>query len=126
VPPHLVPWNVPWLVVLSPLGLVPLMCLLGGAWATLLEPGGRDRTMVRFAFAVIAVHLLAIIDLWLRLPVYSTAKGTYLLGVVPAFGIVAAAGAGSVSGRTWPRRILLSAILTWAAAGFIAFACVAA
>ena len=81
--------------------------------------------MTRFALAVIAVHLLAIIDLWLRLPVYSTAKGSYLLGVVPAIGIVAAAGAGSFLDQPRWRALLLACLTTWAAAGFIAFACLA-
>ena len=126
VPPERVPWNLPWLVLLSPLGLLPLACLLAGACGTVVERAGRDQTLTRFALAVIAVHLLAIVDLWLRLPVYSTAKGSYLLGVVPAIGIVAAAGAGSFLGQGWPRRLFLSALLTWAAAGFIAFTCRAA
>ncbi len=125
VPPERVPWNIPWLVVLAPLGLVPLACLMAGACGTFLERGYRPQTLTRFALAVIAVHLVAIVDLWLRLPVYSTAKGTYLLGVVPAIGIVAAGGAGPLLAHPRWRMLSLAALTAWAAAGFIAFACTA-
>lgn len=125
VPPERVPWNVPWLVVLAPLGLPPLACLLAGAGGTLLPRAGREPALVRFALAVVAVEVLAIVDLWIRLPVYSTAKASYLLGVVPALGVIAAAGAGPLLARRRGRVAVLSALATWAAAGFTAFFCVA-
>lgn len=124
VPPERVPWNVPWLVVLAPLGLVPLACLLAGAGGTLLPRAGRGPALVRLAVAIVAVHVLAIIDLWIRLPVYSTAKASYLLGVVPALGAIAAAGAGPLLEHRRCRILVLSLLTTWAAAGFVAFFCV--
>jgi hypothetical protein len=47
-------------------------------------------------------------------PIYSTAKATYTLGLVPAYGLLGAEGLGLLRGR--PRAAMWGLAACWAAA----------
>jgi hypothetical protein len=66
----------------------------------------------------------AVVDLWIRLPIYSTCKGSYLLGLTPVFGALAAAGCEPLLRWRWTRVGLLTILGSWAVAVHVAFWCV--
>ena len=123
-PPQAVPWNVDWLVVLSPLGLVPAACVVAGMVRASFRNEFRERLQLLFVAALVGCFVAAVVDLWIRLPIYSTCKGSYLLGLSPAFGVLAVAGCEPFLRWRWTRVGLLTILGSWAIAVHIAFWCV--
>ena len=80
--------------------------------------------LLLFAAALVSCFVAALVDLWIRLPIYSTCKGTYLLGLSPAFGVLAAAGCEPLLRWRWTRVGLLTILGSWATAVHVAFWCV--
>ena len=52
----------------------------------------RARWAMLFALSAIGIYLAAVVDLYIRLPVYRACKATYLLGLLPCIAVLAAAG----------------------------------
>lgn len=123
-PPQAVPWNIDWLVVLSPLGLVPAACVVAGMVRASFRNEFRERLQLLFVAALVGCFVAAVVDLWIRLPIYSTCKGSYLLGLSPAFGVLAVAGCEPFLRWRWTRVGLLTILGSWAIAVHIAFWCV--
>jgi hypothetical protein len=119
--PGKIPWNVAWLTAGAALALVPTGLLFAGA-ATPLRNGPRNvRDVLLFCLAAIAIYLAAVIDLFVRLPIYSTAKATYTLGLLPCYALLAAAGAAPLLQFRFLRAGILAALACWAIAAYAAY-----
>jgi hypothetical protein len=116
--PKGVPWNLSWMEAGAWLGLIPMGLILCGV---LYGWGRGPRAVLLFAMAAVTIYLAAIIDLYVRLPVYSTAKATYTLGLLPCYAVLAAAGAAPLLRFRLPRAILFSALACWAVAAYAAY-----
>ncbi|MBI5882027.1 MAG: glycosyltransferase family 39 protein [Elusimicrobia bacterium] len=138
---HPPPWNMAPMLLGSLLGLVPAALVLVSS-RTLVGQGGPDRRpALILCWGCLAVYLAAFLDLQLRVPIFSVGKASYLLGLVPCIGILAAAGAEAflpapgVNGagvplqsqwegglqRAWPARVLAAALACWGLVSFCAF-----
>jgi Dolichyl-phosphate-mannose-protein mannosyltransferase len=116
--PQGVPWNLNLMEAGAWLGLLPaglMLCGLAAGWRM------APRAAWAFAVAAIAIYLAAVADLYVRLPIYSTAKATYMLGLLPCFALLAAAGAGPFLRFRLSRAILFAALSTWAVAAYAAY-----
>jgi len=119
--PEVLHWNVHWMLAGAWLGIVPMALLLfspAACWRRELRP---SRNALLFAFAAVAIYLVAIIDLYIGLPVLSTAKATYTLGLLPCYALLAAAGAAPLLHNRFLRAMLFSAIACWAVAAYLAY-----
>jgi hypothetical protein len=119
--PARVPWNLRWMEAGAWLALVPMALLVSGALSPLRKEQRQSRPAVCFALAGIAVYLAAIVDVYLRMPIYSTAKATYMLGLIPCFGVLAAAGAEPLMRFRWFRGLVFAALACWAVAAYAAY-----
>jgi hypothetical protein len=119
--PDQLPWNICWMTVGAPLALVPLGLMLLGACEIGKKRAAAPRSVLLFSTVAIAIYLAAVIDLYVRLPIYSTAKGTYLLGLLPCFALLAAAGAAPLVRKRKLRAAVKAAITCWAAAAWLAY-----
>ncbi len=122
--PERIPWNVGWMGVGTWLGVVPLGLMIFGAaigWRT-SDVGVRRALML--AVATIVIYLAAVIDLYLRLPVYSTAKATYTLGVLPCYALLVGAGAEPFLRLRPLRALIFATIACWAVTAYLTFFCV--
>jgi hypothetical protein len=113
------PWNYSLMTALSLLSLFPTAAVIVGM---LRAP--RDKCLC-FAAACVVLFLLALADLYLTLPVYSTAKGTYLLGLTPCIAVLCAAGSESIVRLNWLRATAYACLTAWAAVAFGTFLVVA-
>jgi hypothetical protein len=109
------PWNYTLMSALALLSIIPTLAILIG-----LTRLTRDKCLA-FAAACVAVFVLAVIDLYLTLPVYSTAKGTYLLGITPCLAVLAGAGFARIGARPWLRSIFYATLAAWAATAYCTF-----
>ncbi|MBL9123244.1 MAG: hypothetical protein JNG90_06395 [Planctomycetaceae bacterium] len=119
--PQFIPWQLDWMAIGAWLGLVPLGLLIGGAVFGWRAAPPAARPAVVFCLAAIAIYLAAVTDLFLRLPIYSTAKATYTLGILPCYALVAAAGATPLLRWRWTRAAILAAITCCGTAAYLAY-----
>jgi len=119
--PGRVPWNLRWMEAGAWLALVPMGLLIAGALSPWQKELRSSRAALLLALATLAVYLAAMIDVYLRLPIYSTAKATYTLGLVPCYGVLVAAGAAPFMRFRLPRALIFSALACWAVAAYAAY-----
>lgn len=116
------PWNYGPMLALSPLSLP--MCLLGvaGVLATLRSPPAAPiRKAVAFAVACIGIYWAAMLYLFLRIPVYSTVKATYTLGLLPCYVLLITAGLALVWRHPLARAATAGYVCAWAGCSYFAF-----
>jgi hypothetical protein len=119
--PGRVPWNLRWMEAGAWLALVPMGLLIAGALSPWQKELRGSRAALLLAAAALAVYLAAMVDVYLRLPIYSTAKATYTLGLVPCYGVLVAAGAAPLMRFRLPRALIFSALTCWAVAAYAAY-----
>ncbi len=120
-PRYYPPWNLEFMLAGSVLALAPAALILCGAWRVAVSDSAEPRWPLRLAAVCLATYLAVMLDLYVRLPIYGTGKATYLLGLLPCFGLLAAAGF-EVLARWRATRALGSALLAcWALAAFVAY-----
>jgi len=115
------PWNDDFMLAGAWLGLIPSALLLLGLGALLRERLPGSRAALLFASGCLAIYLAAILDLWVRLPVYSAAKASYALGLAPCYGLLIAAGAEALLRRRLTRSLTAGSVACWAVAAFVAY-----
>jgi hypothetical protein len=115
------PWNLAPLLAGAWLGLLPLALILIGAGRSITRAarGGNDR----LAFCAVAIFfgLIAVIWISVTVPTYSAIKATYLLGFLPCFGVLAAAGYETLARQSWLRVLLAGGIGCWAVFAYVAY-----
>jgi hypothetical protein len=119
--PDVVPWNLSWMETGAWLALVPMGLIVAGVFSLWRRDLAESRRALLFAIAAILIYLAAIVDVYVRLPIYSTAKATYMVGLVPCFAILAAAGAAPFLRFRVPRALILSCVTCWAVAAYVAY-----
>ena len=65
---------------------------IGSAAVVLRRNNNPQRKMLRFALCSILIYFAAIFYIFLTVPILSSAKATYALGLIPFFSIIASAG----------------------------------
>jgi len=93
-------------------GLIPTALIALGARRALAR---RDAASGA-ALAGIFLGVLALARLFLAVPIYSTVKATYLLGLAPLFALLLADGLDALDGL--PRAAAWAATCAWAAAAY--------
>ena len=81
----------------------------------------RARWAMLFALSAIGIYLAAVVDLYIRLPVYSACKATYLLGLLPCIAVLAAAGAAPLLHYRLLRALVFAAVACWGFASYVAY-----
>ena len=99
------------------LALAPTALIALGLWRA---ARGRLQLHGRLAAGCVAVYVSALLWLYLQLPAYSAGKATYLGGLTPLFGGLAAAGLDALPSGAW-RRAASAALAGWAAAAALAY-----
>lgn len=121
VPLHENPWNLTWMEVGIFLSLLPLGCIVWGAISLWRRELTGCRYSLLFAVAAVGIYLGVELELFMTLPVYTTAKASYMLGVIPCFAILAAAGADPLLRSRWSRSAVVGVFACWAVASYATF-----
>jgi Dolichyl-phosphate-mannose-protein mannosyltransferase len=115
------PWRMSFLIGGALLGLVPTGLMIAGAARALLDRRLAWRAAGLLALALVATYLAAMLDLYLRLPIYSTVKATYTLGLVPAYALLFVTGADLSIRSPLARGIVYALVACWALAAYLAY-----
>jgi uncharacterized membrane protein (GlpM family) len=121
VHPEQFPWNINWMLTGAWLALIPTACLIASPVTSWRNEFRKSRSALLFALVALAIYLTALIDLYVRLPIYSTAKATYLVGLLPCIAVLAAAGAAPLLRFRFLRALIVSALACWAVASYAAY-----
>ena len=110
------PWNYGFMLAGAWLALpVAIAIVVGMFWPF----PGRARNVQIFSDMVVILYLAALLFLFLTLPIYSTAKATYTLGLMPLYGILAVMGFRPLLANQWLR----ASVYGWLACFGIAAYC---
>jgi hypothetical protein len=93
--------------------------------SVLLRNDPHVRDSLRIATLTIGCFIAAILYVYLRLPIFSCAKASYMLGATPCLGLLAAAGFDCVPFSRWMRAIILGMIVCWAVTAYATYFVVA-
>ena len=122
-PVNEIPWNLSWMEVGSFMSILPLCCIflsVATFWKTELQSARRG---LLFAMAAIGIYFAAVMDLYLQVPIYSTAKASYMLGLLPCFAVLAAAGAAPLLHSRLTRSVFFALLTCWGTASYVAYFC---
>jgi hypothetical protein len=112
---HRSPWHLDAMACGLWLGL-PMSAAMGvGAVA------GRVRGGRWFPSLAVGAFVLAVLWIYLTLPIYSCAKGSYLLSTLPCAAVLAAAGADRVIVGRRSRAVVVGLLSCWAATSYLTY-----
>jgi len=115
------PWNDGFLVAGPLLASLPAAGILAGAAGALRRGGQTDRRRLLFAAGALGVYLAAMLRLFLVLPIYSTVKATYTIGILPCYAALGAAGLGLLLRGPLLRAAGYGLLACWGVCSYLAF-----
>lgn len=118
------PWNYEFLTVLALLAVIPTLAIAAGLVRTLVLPSTlpeTSRPALLFLTTCVLTFLGAVVLLYFRVPIYGSAKASYLLGLQPCFGMLAAVGLQPLTRSRTGAAFLTGFCACWFAAVFFAF-----
>lgn len=107
------PWDYSYVIACALLAVVLVLAMLFGAIRAVVQPVRSMERGVTFATVCVATYVAVAMVLYLLVPAYSVGKAGYLLGLTPAFALLAAAGFEPVARRPIPRALIYAYIVTW-------------
>lgn len=115
------PWNYSFLLSLSWLSLIPTTGILLGVISTIKNLEREIKEILLFSIMSLLVYFVALIYLYLQLPIYSTAKATYTMGLIPCYALLCGAGLEMLSRGAILRSIMLGLLSWWGVFSFAAY-----
>ncbi len=115
------PWNYSFMLSGVWLALLPTAGIVVGLMTALTEPAKSLRSGLFFTALWVAVYLAAIFLIYLSLPIYSTGKASYMLGLSPCFGVLAAADLERITRRPLTRVVVYAWLACWAVCAYLAY-----
>ncbi len=115
------PWNYQPLLMSAWLSLPLTVAIVAGLFRTLATSVKPPRTGFLFLSACLLGYGAAFFYLFMTLPVYSTGKATYLIGISPCLVIFCLEGFELVSNVAPLRRAVYGLVGCWALASYLAY-----
>jgi hypothetical protein len=119
-----IPWNLGLMWSGLWLALIPLAGIFAGIfWAIFSreDRAAHTKTSLRFCVMATGCFMLAILYVYLTLPIYSCAKASYMLGTAPCIGLLAAAGFDLISGHRMLRAAVGALLICWAVTAYLTY-----
>lgn len=107
------PWNYDLMLSMLWFSLLPAAGIAIGIISGLTGTGEPMRSKLFFPAVCVVTYLLAVFYLFLVLPIYSTAKATYTMGLTPCYAVLGAAGLNVLMRGRISRGIVLGLFACW-------------
>lgn len=117
------PWNYGFVLSSALLGLLPTAAILIGIVRTVRRSStdpSQQKGMV-FCLSSIAIYFVALLYLYFKLPIYSTAKATYTIGLLPCYAVMCASGLDSLSRGPLSRAGINAFLSCWAVSAYLSY-----
>jgi succinate dehydrogenase hydrophobic anchor subunit len=115
------PWNYGFMLSSVWLSIFPSALIIIGIIGALLNPERSLRKGQLFAVSCVAVYFLAIIYLFLIVPIYSAGKATYTLGLIPCYAVLFAYGFDILTRSALTKALLQGIIGCWGVNAFLTY-----
>ena len=115
------PWNYGFMLAGTWLSLLPAAAIGIGVVASIKNPLRKERKILFFCTFCAGIYLSAILYLFLTVPIYSTGKATYALGLVPCFGVLCAQGFNIFTPKPLLKAMAYGIVACWALAAYSAY-----
>jgi hypothetical protein len=115
------PWNYGFMLSGVLLSLLPSTAILIGFVVTVHLKGGTLCQMLRFSACTIVFYLAAIFYVFLTVPILSSAKATYDLGLIPCFALIGTAGFEVLMRQRFVRATMYGLFACWAVGSYVAY-----
>lgn len=113
-------WNYGLLLSTSLLSVVPMLLIIAGAALAAAPSKGMEKGERFSAFFVLS-FLAGVVYLYLKVPIYSQAKASYMLGLTPCFAVLFVSGARFLLRRTVVRAAFYGWMACWAVSAYLSF-----
>jgi hypothetical protein len=115
------PWNFGFMLSGIWLSLLPSVAIVIGFGATACLKRGPLGRMLWFSVCSIIIYLGAIFYLFITVPILSSAKATYAIGLIPCFVLVATTGFDLLTRKRFPRAIVYGLFACWAVGSYLSY-----
>ncbi|TIH20012.1 hypothetical protein D0S45_01350 [Marinifilum sp. JC120] len=115
------PWDDQLMMATALLALIPSILILAGTGRVFYKPVKSVSNGRMFLIACIAVYFTAEAYLYLNLPVYSTAKASYTLGLLPCYGILVMAGIRPLLKNIYIKSAFSGFLTVWVATVYLTY-----
>ncbi len=115
------PWNYDFMVAAGLLAVLPAAGILLGVLRSLASPIRSLRDGRLFAVCCLGIYFAAIVFIYVKVPIYSTAKATYAAGLTPCYAVLAAAGLGPLLRVPMTRAVVWGWLACWGVTAYLAF-----
>ncbi|HAS88487.1 MAG TPA: hypothetical protein DCS48_04170 [Desulfovibrio sp.] len=115
------PWDDQLMMATALLALVPSILILAGIGHTFYKPVKSIFNGRMLLVASIIVYFTAEAYLYLNLPVYSTAKASYTLGLLPCYGVLAMAGIQPLMKNVYFKSVFCGFLTVWGSTVYLTY-----
>jgi hypothetical protein len=115
------PWDYDLLCAGAWLALLPTAGILLGIFRGLVGKDALKRDALGLSVVCLGVFLAAFVGLFLLNPVYTTAKATYTLGLMPCYAVLLCAGLERMCAGRISRALVYAGMTCWGLASYCAY-----
>ncbi len=115
------PWNYDFMSSGALLSLVPMSGMLVGVIVTLFKSSDKAYRPQFFAVLCVGIYGAALLYMYVTVPVWSTAKATYTLGLIPCYAILCVTGLEILSKNILLRATINGCLACWAVSAYCSY-----
>jgi 4-amino-4-deoxy-L-arabinose transferase-like glycosyltransferase len=114
------PWNYSLMVSGALLSVLPSAGIIFGTFRTILIEKYANKGKL-FAVTCIGIYFVALLFMYLKLPIYTTAKATYTLGITPCYALVCVNGLDLIMRNKFMAAFVNAIIICWGVVAYCSF-----
>lgn len=115
------PWNYGFMLSGALLSILPSTAILIGFAVTAFVKNGTLCRMLRFSACSIFFYMAAIFYMFLTVPILSSAKATYTLGLTPCFAIMGTVGFEIMTRNCFIKAVVYGLFACWVVGSFASY-----
>jgi hypothetical protein len=114
------PWNYDFMLSGALFSLLPAGGIIFGIIRGVGKPKAAHPGQVFSAYCI-AVYFTALLYLYVALPIYSTAKATYTVGLIPCYAIMCVSGLDVFTRNKYLRAAVYALLICWAVSAYASY-----
>ena len=115
------PWNYDFMLASVWLSILPTTAIILGLIETFRRPAHALYRGTLFAASCLTTYFFAILYLFLTVPIYSTAKATYTMGIIPCYAVLCAVGMDLLRRRLFLKALTNGFLVCWAFGAYFSY-----
>ncbi len=115
------PWNYNFVISGSLLSLIPAAGIVVGILVAIARSSDKAYRAQLFSILCVGIYMAALLYLYVTVPVWSTAKATYTLGIIPCYAILCVTGLDFLSRNALLRAAINGCLACWAVAAYCSY-----